>query len=180
MSDLHQYELHYPWIDGTTGYAINLTRLAWAYSAQEAVFQVELELKARHHLDCRITEATPVKKALSHAPGTHFHVCPQCQDTVACEPGGCPGRERSDSAGPCRKCVGRKPHRHHCQICQADYDCSWIEKNGYCQLYAERGIPCTKHTREEAQAFFQKKLKEEDLALEKKIRDEARSGKPTP
>ena len=162
MSDLHQYELHYVGFDRTSGGEAILIRLVWAYTIQEAVFQFELEYKARHLLDCRITEAGPVKKAHSHPPGTHFHVCVECQDVVPCA--GCQFSERSDSYAPCPKCMGKKPHKHHCQICEAEYDCGWIEKNGSCWLYEGKDVPCTKHTRDEALAFFQKKIDAEKKA----------------
>lgn len=147
MSDLHQYELRYAWTEPTTGGATTLTRLVWAYTVQEAVFQLDFELKPRGDRYYRITEAGPVKKAPSYAPGTRFHVCLECQDIMPCfsfNPW-CEHPEQSDSHEPCQKCMGKKPHKHFCPICEVEYDCMWIERLSSCGNPGCSYLHCAKH-----------------------------------
>lgn len=155
MGDLHQYEIRYHWTEETTGGCITKKRLEWAYTVQEACFQLDLEMKLRADRYYLIMEAGPVKLELT-CPANHYHVCPGCQDVTPCA--GCGFQERSDLQEPCHKCIGKRPHQHHCALCQANYDCGWIQKNGYCWTYNHKDVPCTKHTLQEAQAFYQAKL----------------------
>lgn len=114
MSDLHQYELHYGWTEPTTGGARTLIRLVWAYSIQEAIFQLDFEMKPRADRYYRISEAGPVKRAIFHKAGeggpkllpvSHFHVCTECQDVLSCPLTPCQSPDRNDWMGRCQKCI---------------------------------------------------------------------------
>lgn len=154
MSDLHQYELHYAWAAEMRDVEIMLTRLVWAHSVQEAVFQLELEVKRGNYYAFKIVEAGPVKKAHYYGAGTHFHVCTDCRETIPCF--GCRQVERSESPDPCASCMSKKPHKHFCPICEVEYDCTWAKEVPFHPTYGTRDIPCSKHTEREA-FFFKKK-----------------------
>ncbi len=85
MSDLHQYEIHHYWTDQTSGGCRKKIRLVWAYTVQEACFQLDLELKHQNDRYYAIVSAGPVTKAATYGTSEgmkpfhiHFHVCTKC------------------------------------------------------------------------------------------------------
>ncbi len=64
---------------------------------------------------------------------------------------------RNDSWDICIECKGKEPHQHRCLICLVDYSCS----QNPCYMASCTDVTCNKHSKEEAQAFFEKRIKED-------------------